>query len=96
MTTETTTKIMLTVLKSQDFGEWGWIECDTATNEYGETCQSFGDYENTLDAAGVEYEITDELSGRIHNEHGRVYKCADGFNHPDGEPSYTYVMVWEA
>ena len=83
--------VVVTVLQgaSGGFGEYDWAECDTYRD-----CETLADYEERILADGAEFEITNELSGRIHREYGTVYKFTYE-PYPDGSPCITYQMAWE-
>lgn len=73
------------------FGEWDWVECYAV-----EGCEDYFDYEQLLAnmTPTLHFERSDALAGLIHNERGRVYRIDAGDKTPDGEPIYSYEMVW--
>jgi hypothetical protein len=83
-------QLCLTILKpaSGGFGEYDWAE-STAV----EGAEDFTDYESMCEDAQAEFAQTDELSGRIRDERGRVYRFEHA-PHPDGSPAVSYEMVW--
>jgi len=67
---------------SGGFGEYDWVEAVEV-----EGAEDGLDYEAMLNDAGLSWERTDELSGRIHREIGPVYKFGQG------DDAY-YAMAW--
>ena len=98
-------RLQVSVLRpaASGFDVWDWAEgfdliFAIVIEESEADCYTV--YEEVMADAGVEFAQTDELSGKIHNERGRVYRCKvdladsdrrNGLN--DGDLD-TYEMVW--
>ena len=82
-------QVYTAVLKpaSGGFGEWDWVE-----SVRQEGCEDYLDYEDSIGDDCSGFWVTDELSGRIHRERGRVYRIEHG--HGSVNRTVTYEMVW--
>ncbi len=73
------------------FGNYQWNEAIAVDGDY-DTIDEYVDDIREMHTGPYQISVTDEISGRIHDEHGVVVKMI-----PDREEDFdVYYMIWEA